>query len=161
MMLQKFVATPLAAVAAFIAAVVFAGCTGLIFYVWPTGLIDHKLAITPEVIQRLRDLQSERKFEPDPMTFYPGARNETERAAAQAAVDATIASLITQLPAHPRRSTVLGTMKVALANFDTVESEERDRLLGYFTQIMEICGVQSSAELFNVWRYGFPYGWFL
>jgi hypothetical protein len=51
-------------------------------------------------------------------------------------------------------------MKVTLAKFDTPESEERDHVLAYLTKVMEICGVHSSAELFNVWRYGFPYGWF-
>jgi hypothetical protein len=45
------------------------------------------------------------------------------------------------------------------AIFDTAESEERDQVLVYLSKIMEICGVHSSAELFNVWRYGFPYGW--
>jgi hypothetical protein len=47
-----------------------------------------------------------------------------------------------------------------LAKFDTPESEERDQVLAYLTKVMEICGVRGSAELFNVWRYGFPYGWF-
>jgi hypothetical protein len=51
-------------------------------------------------------------------------------------------------------------MKATLANFDTPESEERDQLLVYLTKVMRICGVDSSDELFNVWRYGFPYGWF-
>ena len=46
-------------------------------------------------------------------------------------------------------------------NFNTAESEERDQILVYFNKVMRICGVQNSGELFNVWRYGFPYGWFL
>jgi hypothetical protein len=78
---------------------------------------------------------------------------------AQAAVDSAIQSLIAELPVRPRRSTVLGTLKTTLANFGTTESEERDQILVYLTRVMQICGVESSAELFNVWRYGFPYGW--
>lgn len=86
--------------------------------------------------------------------------NEVDRLKAQQAVDSTIQVLITELPEHPRRSTVLKVMKTTLAKFDTPESEERDQVLAYLTKVMEICGVHSSAELFNVWRYGFPYGWF-
>jgi hypothetical protein len=50
-------------------------------------------------------------------------------------------------------------LSVTLAGFDTPESEERDQLLVYLTRVMTICGVENSSELFNVWRYGFPYGW--
>lgn len=146
---------------AFVAAIVFAGTSGLTFYVWPTGLGDAKLIVTPEVVQRLRALHAEHKFGPDRLTFYPGAASEEQRAVAQAAVDATIQSLITELPARPQRSTVLRVLKATLTKFDSAESEERDQLLSYLSKAMDICGVESSSELFNVWRYGFPYGWFL
>jgi hypothetical protein len=142
------------------AVIVAAGLSGLGFYVWPTGFNDHELSITPDVVERLRSLQSERKFDPDAVTFYPGAANESQRLAAQAAVDSTIQSLIVELPARPRRSTVLRIMKLTLASFVTSESEERDQILAYLAKVMQVCGVWSSAELFNVWRYGFPYGWF-
>jgi hypothetical protein len=144
-----------------LAVIVFAGLSGLSFYVWPTSFNDHKLSVTPEVIQRLRTLQSEHKFGPDRANFYPGALNENKRLMAQAAVDTTIQALIAELPARPQRSTVLRTMKTTLANFDTSESEESDQVLVYLSKVMEICGVESSAELFNVWRYGFPYGWLI
>lgn len=138
-----------------------AGLSSLSFRAWPTGFADYKLSVTPDMLDRLRALQSAHKFGPDKTTFYPGAINEAERAAAAEAVDATIRVLIAELPAHPQRSTVLRAMKITLANFPTRESEERDQILVYFTRIMEICGVDRSAELFNVWRYGFPLGWIL
>lgn len=140
--------------------ILIAGLSGLSFQVWPTGYNDYKLTVTPEVLQRLRSLRPERKFGPDSVTFYPGAISENERLRAQEAVDSTIQVLIAELPEHPQRSTVLKAMKVTLAKFDSPESEERDQVLAYLTNVMEICGVHSSAELFNVWRYGFPYGWF-
>lgn len=142
------------------AVALFAGLSGLSFYVWPTGVNDYKLNVTPAVVQRLHDLEAERKFGPDPVTFYPGAMDEGQRRKAQAAVDSTIRVLIAELPRHPQRSTVLKAMKTTLANFDSSESEERDQILRYLGKVMDICGVESSAELFNVWRYGFPYGWF-
>lgn len=151
----------LASVILFFVAIVVAGTSGLAFYVWPTGIQDKELTVTPEVIQRLRNLQREHKFGPDSRTYYPGAMSEELRVAAQASVDSTIQSLITELPKRSRRSTVLRTLKVALAEFPVSESEERDQMISYLQKVMGICGVESSSELFNVWRYGFPYGWFL
>lgn len=143
-----------------VVAIVATGLSGLAFYIWPTSVNDHKLSLTPDVIQRLRSLQSEHKFDPDVASAYPGAMNEVQRLEAQAAVDTTVQTLINSLPARPQRSTVLRVMKLTLANFDSSESEERDQLLVYFDKIMSICGVESSGELLNIWRYGFPYGWF-
>lgn len=156
-MFKKVFITIVIAVAALIAG----GLSGLSFYLWPTGFNDHQLAITPAVIQRLQSLQAERKFELDTTTFYPGARNEEQRRVAQAAVDGTLQALIAELPGRPQRSTVLSAMKRSLADFNSVESEERDQLLAYFGKVLDICGIQTSAELFNVWRYGFPYGWLI
>jgi hypothetical protein len=144
-----------------VALLIAAGLSGLSFRLWPTGFDDRPLAVTPLVIQHLRDLQAEHKFSLDPRTFYPGAPNDAQRRMLQAAVDAAIQSLVAELPAHPQRSTVLRTMKTTLANFDPPDSEERDQMLVYLTRAMEICGVESSSELFNVWRYGFPFGWVL
>lgn len=138
-----------------------AGLSSVSFQVWPTGLNDYTLTVTPALLHRLHSLQSERKFDPDSVTFYPGAVNEGDRRKAQEAVDSAIEVLIKELPEHPRRSMVLRTMKVTLSRFDTPDSEDRDQMLVYLTRVMEVCGVNSSGELFNVWRYGFPYGWFL
>jgi hypothetical protein len=35
------------------------------------------------------------------------------------------------------------------------DSEERDRILSYLEEIMEILGIESSHGLLNEWRYGF------
>ncbi|WP_199240554.1 hypothetical protein [Duganella dendranthematis] len=59
----------MAGIAGLVATIVVAGVSGLSFYLWPTGFYDHELAITPQVIQQLRDLQSEHKFGPNAATF--------------------------------------------------------------------------------------------
>lgn len=150
----------LANIATVFGLILIAGLSNFSFQAWPTGFSDYKVTVTPEVLQRLRALRSERKFGPDRVTFYPGAVNEEARLRAQEALDSTIQRLITELPEHPKRSTVLKEMKATLAKFDTPESEERDQILVYLNEVMKICGVHNSGELFNVWRYGFPYGWF-
>lgn len=142
-----------------LAAIVVAGVSGLTFRLWPTAIPDRPVALTPAMLQQLRDLQAEHKFTLDKRTLYPGAVNETQRATAQAAVDTAIASLLSELPQRPQRSTVLAILKQALAEFPLSESEERDQLLMYFGRILDTCQIEHSSELFNVWRYGFPYGW--
>ncbi|WP_269533513.1 DUF4844 domain-containing protein [Chitinimonas sp. BJYL2] len=141
--------------------VITAGLTGITFAIWPTSISDHELEISTVTIDKLKKLRLERKFDADQAKFYFGAPNELARAAAQSSVDAVIDILLQTLPSNPRRALVLQTFKSALANFHSAESEERDRLLQYFEQIMIIVGIENSGELFNVWRYGFPYGWFL
>jgi len=150
----------LAMIVILVAAIVAAGVSGLSFYLWPTFLGDHRLNVTPAMLARLDELKREHKFGPDAASFYPGARNEAQRAAAQLAADNAIQALIDDLPAHPRRAVVLGHVKRALAGFTTIESEERDRMLFYLERALDICGIEGSSQLFNVWRYGFPYGWF-
>ena len=48
--------------------------------------------------------------------------------------------------------------KETLGQFEKFDSEEKDRLLLYLEDIMDEVGIRNSNELFNVWRYGFPYG---
>lgn len=127
---------------------------------WPTTIADQVVAVTPKMLSELAALKQERKFVPDTKQFYAGAPNEIARAESQAAVDAVIASVIHDLPAAPRSSLVLGIFKQALASFSS-ESEERDQFLVYLQRIMQIIGLSSTHELFNVWRYGFPYGWLI
>ncbi len=146
---------------AFIVVFFVAGVTGVLFYLWPTSLNDddERIDMTVAKVDGLQALLKERKFVEDRAIPYPGAMNEASRAAAQSAVDSLLKDLLAKLPIDPRRAVLLREFKRTLTSFDTIESEERDRLLVYLKQIMDILGVKSSAELLNVWRYGFPYGW--
>ncbi len=144
-----------------VSAVIASGVSGLLFVVWPTGLSDRAIVVTPTMQAQLAQLKAEQKFLPDLLHAYPGAPNESVRAQAQAEVDAVLVTLMTDLPSHARRSFVLKTFKSALGKFDSAESEERDQFLSYLQHMMVIIGVSDSAELFNVWRYGFPYGWMI
>lgn len=147
------------ALAAVMVLIFIAGVTGLLFFVWPTSLKDRALIITPTSLAALNDLQWERKFVEDFPNHYPGAPNEAVRVVAQASVDALVRDLTNELPRNPRRSLVLGKMKMTLASFQPTDSEERDQLLRYCERVLQATGIENSGELLNVWRYGFPYGW--
>ena len=136
-----------------------AGVTGMMFFFWPTSLWDRSLNVTPQALSELMLLQQENKFLEDLPNHYPGAPNEAIRMNAQVPVDMLIQTLITKLPSRPRRSFVLSTMKSTLASFANQDTEEQEQMLRYCERILEILGINNSGELFNVWRYGFPYRW--
>ena len=136
-----------------------AGITGVMFFFWPTSFGDHSLHVTPQVLTELRLLQQEKKFQEDLPNHYPGAPNEAIRSNAQASIDSLIQKLIAELPSHPLRSFVLGAAKSTLASFANQDTEEQEQMLRYCERILVILEINNSGELFNVWRYGFPYRW--
>ena len=136
-----------------------AGITGMMFFFWPTTFVDHSLGVTQRELSELSVLQQEKKFLENLPNHYPGAPNEAIRMNAQRSVDVLIQTLVVKLPSHPHRSFVLGTMKTALASFRNHDTEEQEQMLLYCERILAILGIKGSGELFNVWRYGFPYGW--
>jgi hypothetical protein len=144
-----------------LAIVIVFALTGISFRLWPTWVSDYKLQITPAILEKLRTLSAEKKFLPDQKSVYPGAPSEIVRAEAQAIIDGAIERLILDLPSNPKRSTVLGVFKSMLPRFEQMGSEEKDQASAYCERIMQITGVHSSGELLNVWRYGFPLGWFI
>lgn len=136
-----------------------AGVTGMMFFFWPTTFGDHSLNVTPQALSELRLLQQEKKFLEDLPNHYPGAPNEAIRMNAQVSVDVLVQTLIAELSSHPHRSFVLGTMKSTLASFTNQDTEEQEQMLRYCERILATLGINNSGELFNVWRYGFPYRW--
>lgn len=140
--------------------VIGAGISGASFTVWPTAWPEQKLNVSREKIEALTRLKEERKFVEDREHFYYGAPNEGVRASAQQRVDAVLDSLVTELRNNSRRLFVLATIKHALPSLDNFDSEERDQALVYFERVLSLLEISGSGELFNVWRYGFSYGWF-
>ena len=136
-----------------------AGITGVMFFFWPTTFGDHPIHVTPQVLSELKLLQQEKKFLEDLPNHYPGAPNEVIRTNAQASIDSLIQKLVAELPSNPQRSFVLGATKSTLASFENQDTEEQEQMLTYCERILVILGISNSGELFNVWRYGFPYGW--
>jgi hypothetical protein len=55
---------------------------------------------------------------------------------------------------------VLSAFKATLSKASHFDSEEQDRLASYLEETLNILDIDSSNELIDVWRYGFPYGWY-
>ncbi|MCH4294680.1 DUF4844 domain-containing protein [Shewanella sp. 3B26] len=137
------------------------GISGAYFYIWPTFLNDQKLNVSDTVIVELANILEEKKFYPAPYEFYFGAPSENIRIDAEAKVNLALKEIIQAVKTNPKKSAVLFSIKSSLKNFQEFDSEENERALYYFERVLEILNIHSSNELFNVWRYGFPYGWFL
>jgi len=143
------------------AAVVGLGFLGVYYSLWPTSLNDKAIVLSDDKLSLLYEIELERKFDAAPDEFYFGAPNEAIRAEAELAVNAIISGAIKKLIINPQKSTILAHFKSTLASIDHFDSEEKDRALFYLERVLDIVDVNDSEELFNVWRYGFPYGWFI
>ena len=94
-----------------------------------------------------------KKFLPERM--YAGATSEPERLKHEAWVN-ELADSLQKLPSDAQtKARVLAELKPALDRFENVDSEERDRFLGYLEDLMDIFGIESSDGMLNKWRYGF------
>lgn len=155
-MVLKLILAAVVSIVLFVAA----GLSGLLFRLWPTGWPDAELSMSPAQVERLVALHKEPKFLPDTKLLYPGAPNEATRVALEEILNGVIEHITQGVQVTPRKSFVLSAFKQVLARADRLDSDEKDRLLMYLNEIMEILGIQSSNELLNVWRYGLPYGWF-
>jgi len=117
--------------------------------------VSQPILISDTTFNELRDLRETSKFHENSASFYPGAPNETTRSRCEVALNALIERLIAGLQTHPSKQYVLQQFRITLASFQNEDSEEKDRLLLYLEQIMEIAGVLSSDGMLNEWRYGF------
>lgn len=136
------------------------GVGGHLFYVWPTDLDDKDLIVTDAMLAKLDTVKHEKKFVQDLSIPYPGAPNEGIRLSAEYTINEMISDISRSIQTRPKKSTVLRSFKKYLVVLKESDSEERDRALVYVEQIMDICQIDNSNELLNVWRYGIPYGFF-
>ena len=151
------VVSVVSAIAAGACLFLLAGITGLLFTIWPTSWPDHELNVTAKTISALDGLERQPKFSPDTRSGYV-QNNEALRVALEEVVNASIQKIKAEVRSRPRKSFVLAHIKSNLARLDRLDTEEKDRILGYYAQTLDILGIESSNYLFEVWRYGFPYG---
>lgn len=144
-----------------LALLVLVGVSGVLFRVWPTFWPDQDLKITSIQIEQLKQLRAEVKFHEDLKTFYPGATDEFSRLVLESAVNGAVDSIIQLIEKNPKKSYVLGVFKWVLGKMERLDTEDQEQVLAYFSRVLDILGIESSNELFNVWRYGVPYGWFM
>ncbi len=139
---------------------VFAGHKGWLFPIWPTSFPDQQLEITPVTIEQLGKLLKKKKFLESKEMLYPGAVDEETRVQLERIINILIESIIQDIESNPSKSIVLYYFKVTLPVLDYFDSSDMDMALHYMEEVLDVLDIKSSNELFNVWRYGLPIGWF-
>jgi len=81
--------------------------------------------------------------------------SEAKRLEYEARLNALAKRLLAKLSPPPSKLEVLNEFKPTLKEFEYEDSEDRDQLLRYIENIMDIFGIESSDGLLNKWRYGF------
>jgi len=115
-----------------------------------------------QAIERLQQLRAARKFDPNPLTFYPGLPDERLREPLTNLVNESIDTFIAVAQNKGKETDYLHAIQECLEQFDDdIDSEEKDRICDYFEDMMDAVGLESSEGILEVWRYGvdlgFPY----
>lgn len=133
---------------------------GILFFIGGTGMENtSSLTLNPDNIEELRKLKSEKRFVPD-QHFYTGAPSEELRVELERLINLSIDEIMDTLQHKSTISNILSVFETGLSRFDKgqLDSEEQDRICGYYDRICEILGIESTEGLLNKWRYGAALG---
>jgi hypothetical protein len=115
---------------------------------------DQKLEVSTHTISELSELRIREKYKGVVDTIYNGMRPESSRVQAEAQLNGLIDRLRDNLPLKPSKRYVLAEFTVTMAEFRGIDTEDREQLLRYLEEIMDILGIESSDGLLNRWLYG-------
>ncbi len=138
-----------------LAAALLAGAS-IVSYLW--GILvprpDQKLEVTHVTFTKLAELRDRPKYVELPGTLYNGLRPERARLLAESQINAMIDRLREGLASNPSKKFVLREFAKTMAEFEPIDTEDREQLLRYLEEIMDILGIASSDGLLNRWMYG-------
>jgi hypothetical protein len=115
----------------------------------------HMLSVNQEKVSHLKTLLKEKKFLENSMLMYPGAPDEITRVQAEQIINTAITSILSTSKTEISEETFWHHLEVAARQLSMMDSEEMDRGLSYFEQMMDIFEIESSGGRLNDWRYGF------
>jgi hypothetical protein len=115
---------------------------------------DQKLEISQQTIDKLSELRGRTKYVDIPGTIYNGMRPESSRLLAQEQLNCLIDRLREGLPSRPSKKFVLTEFAKTTAEFEATDTEDREQLLRYLSEILDILGIASSDGQLSRWMYG-------
>ena len=115
----------------------------------PLGeVLDHPLAVTPGVLQQLRDLAVAEKF-----TELPGDDTTEEQARLSRAFDELLSTLLAGLPQNPSKLWVMSQFQPVLDSLYGEDTEGKEAFGHHLGQVMDILGIESSDGLLGFYLY--------
>ena len=115
---------------------------------------DQKLDVSQHTIDKLSELRGRTKYVDMPGTIYNGMRPESSRLLAQEQLNCLIDRLRKGLPSRPSKKFTLTEFAKTMAEFEAIDTEDREQLLRYLSEIMDILGIASSDGQLSRWMYG-------
>jgi hypothetical protein len=115
---------------------------------------DQKLDVSQYTIEKLLELRSKPKYVDMPGTIYNGMRPESSRLLAQEQLNCLIDRLRAGLPSKPSKKFALTQFAKTMAEFEAADTEDREQLLRYLSEIMDILGIANSDGQLSRWMYG-------
>jgi hypothetical protein len=117
-------------------------------------MADQRLAVSAAELSKLAEMRKQPKYMAEPGTIYNGLRPEIARQKAEAQFNDLLDRLCTGLADTPTKQFVLSEFARTLAEFEPIDTEDRECLLRYLERIMDILQIESSDGLLNRWLYG-------
>ncbi len=115
---------------------------------------DQKLEISQRTIAELLELRERAKYVDMPGTIYNGMKPESSRLLAEEQLNQLIDRLRDGLPSKPSKKFVLAQFAKTTIEFEADDTEDREQLVRYLKEIMDILGIASSDGLLSRWMYG-------
>jgi hypothetical protein len=115
---------------------------------------DQKLEISHYTLEKLSALRGRPKYVDMPGTIYNGMRPESSRLLAEEQLNRLIEGLRKGLPSKPSKKFVLAEFAKTTSEFEASDTEDREQLVRYLQEIMDILGIASADGLLNRWMYG-------
>jgi hypothetical protein len=110
-------------------------------------------------IEDLQRLRSAVKFSAEKVIFYPGLENESLRDRITTLVNHGIDEFIFVAKNNGGEKDFQQAIQKGLNYFEALDynldTEDRGRVCGYFEEMMEAVGLESSGGILNKWMYGF------
>jgi hypothetical protein len=115
---------------------------------------DQRLDVSRHAIAELSELRVRTKYVELPGTIYNGMRPGSRRLLAEEQLNRLVDRLKDGLRSKPSKKFVMAEFARTMAEFESADTEDREQLLRYLQQIMDILGIDSSDGLLNRWMYG-------
>lgn len=116
------------------------------------------MEIPTNAVSELQELQGVEKYVEDTALFYPGIADESIRPALSANINLAIDDFLRIVRSgNATEQAYLDAIRKGLSRFNKInlDTEDRERTAGYFMQMMDIVGLESSDGLLN----RFVYDW--
>jgi hypothetical protein len=109
-----------------------------------------------KAIEALQHLRLEKKFMADESTFYPGLENESIRGRITDLINRGVDEFISVVKSNGTEKDFQQAIGKGLSYFEildySLDTEDRERVCGYFEEMMDAVGLESSGGILNRWR---------